>query len=75
MAELLMLHRPQTASEAGGEVASRSTQVRPRGTSYVSISVDADGRIDFDSEIFPENADQMTDVLLLLLIKAREARL
>lgn len=75
MAELLMLHRPHAASEAGGEVASRSMQVRSRGASYISISVDAGGRIDFDCEISPEYADQMTDVLLLLLIKAREAHL
>lgn len=42
--------------------------------SYVSISVDADGHIDFESEVEPHDAEKMTDVLLLMLLKAREAR-
>lgn len=42
--------------------------------SYVSISVDVDGHIDFESEVEPQYADRMTDVLLLVLLKAREAR-
>ena len=45
-----------------------------RRSSYVSISVDPDGHIDFASEVEPQHAEQMTDVLLLMLIKAREAR-
>jgi hypothetical protein len=44
------------------------------GRSFVSISVDVEGHIDFESEVEPEHADKMTDVLLLMLLKAREAR-
>ena len=45
-----------------------------RALSYISISVDTEGHIDFESEVAPDHAEQMTDVLLLMLIKAREAR-
>lgn len=52
---------------------SRADLMR-RARSYVSIYVDIDGHIDFESEVEPQHADQMTDVLLLMLLKAREAR-
>jgi hypothetical protein len=55
----------------------RGAEERPsdaRAASYVSISVDTDGHIDFESEVVPEHAEQMTDALLMMLIKAREAR-
>ncbi|GAB7525357.1 hypothetical protein [Paraburkholderia sp. 2C] len=41
---------------------------------YVSISVDESGRIDFESEVEPRYAERLTDVLLLMLVRAREAR-
>lgn len=56
-----------------GNSPSRAKLVH-RAKTYVSISVDTDGHIDFESEVEPEHADQMTDVLLLMLLKAREAR-
>jgi hypothetical protein len=74
MADLLMLHRPQSEPDLRVVQGSESAP-RPRnGTSFVTINVDAVGHIDFESEVAPEHAERMTDVLLLTLIKAREAR-
>lgn len=43
-----------------------------RGISHVSISVDEEGRLEFESRFDPKHVEQMTDVLLLMLIRARE---
>jgi hypothetical protein len=51
-------------------LASRSA---PSGT-FVSISVDVDGHIDFKCEVEPRYAERLTDVLLLMIVRAREAR-
>lgn len=57
-------------------IIGRNSKCAPpvRAKSYVSITIDIDGHIDFESEVNPEHAEKMTDVLLLSLIKAREAR-
>lgn len=56
-------------------VDSEIARIAPgRTRSFVSISVGADGNIAFESEVEPQHADQVTDVLLLMLLKAREAR-
>lgn len=72
---------PTAASDArigsGNLYAVRKSATAPKSTSvaktYVTISVDDEGHIDFESEVEPRYADRMTDVLLLMLLKAREA--
>jgi hypothetical protein len=44
-----------------------------RRSSYVTISVDAAGHLNYDSEVDPEHAERMVDALLLMLVKARQA--
>jgi hypothetical protein len=54
------------------------TQRAPHGPdddrSVVSIKVGADGQLDTEVNIRPEDADSATDALLLALLKARQAR-
>ena len=44
-----------------------------RRSSYVTISVDAEGHLAYDSDVDPEHAERMVDALLLMLVKARQA--
>jgi hypothetical protein len=75
-----MLDVAGTAGSGGNEAARQGLHVVKAGkkkvartTSFVSIRVGEDGHIDFESEIIREHAEQMTDALLLMLLKAREA--
>lgn len=43
-----------------------------RAGSHISISVDEDGHLEFESRFDPNHVEQITDVLLLMLIRARE---
>jgi hypothetical protein len=45
---------------------NRSTKIR--------VDIDADGFIDYEINVCREDADRVTDVLLMALLKAREAR-
>lgn len=74
MADLLVLHRPPDEPELRVVQGGASAPSPRNGTSFVTINVDADGHIDFESEVVSEHAEQMTDALLMMLIKAREAR-
>ena len=42
-------------------------------SSYVTISVDAEGWLSYDSDIDREDAERVVDALLLMLVKARQA--
>jgi hypothetical protein len=67
-------HRADDSRLTAVKVDPLRTALGRTGRSFVSISVDVEGHIDFESEVEPEHADKMTDVLLLMLLKAREAR-
>ncbi|WP_213761778.1 hypothetical protein [Caballeronia sp. dw_19] len=44
-----------------------------RVSSHVTIAVNVDGYMEFDSNFAPEDADRMVDALLVMLVKARRA--
>ena len=52
---------------------ARSTAAADRNSS-LRITIDADGFLHYESHIRCQDADHIIDVLLLMLLKAREAR-
>jgi hypothetical protein len=57
-------------------LAHHRAQRRPAAARCTSlrVDIDADGRLHHECCIRSEHADHLTDVLLLLLLRAREAR-
>jgi hypothetical protein len=57
---------------------TNAAQQRPHGPnddrSAVSIKLGADGELNTEVNICPQDADRVTDALLLALLKARQAR-
>ncbi|MHB9833858.1 hypothetical protein Q8F57_003365 [Paraburkholderia terrae] len=56
-----------------GGARRNDTRAKLRPLSYVNISVDAEGQLNYDSVMEPRHAERMVDALLLMLIKARQA--
>jgi len=50
----------------------RLTVADDRST-QISIAIDAEGFLDYESHIRSEDADRVTDVLLLMIVRARQA--